>query len=90
MNNIEDTKIHCYTDREENLWFAIDYTGIYLKREDSKPFFNLSKNPHPGLGISHNIVKSILLDKQGNLWIGTDGGGLNLKKKNNSTIKYFH
>ena len=33
-------------------------------------------------GLSHNIVLSLSLDREGNLWAGTDGGGLDrLKRK---------
>ena len=32
-------------------------------------------------GLSHNIVLSLSLDREGNLWAGTDGGGLDRIKR---------
>jgi signal transduction histidine kinase/ligand-binding sensor domain-containing protein/DNA-binding response OmpR family regulator len=89
INNVEDTKIHCFPDREGNLWLTIDYAGIYIKKGKTKPFFNLAKNIKNGRNISYNIVKSILYDKLGNLWVGTDGGGLNCLPENSSIVKKY-
>jgi signal transduction histidine kinase/ligand-binding sensor domain-containing protein/DNA-binding response OmpR family regulator len=89
VNNIEDSKIHCYLDKENNLWLAIDYTGIYLKKDMPKPFLYINKNSANAVSLSNNIVKSILKDKSGNLWVGTDGGGLNYLSNNKSQITYY-
>jgi ligand-binding sensor domain-containing protein len=37
-------------------------------------------------GLSHDLIKSIYQDHQGNTWIGTDGGGLNLLKDGKVSI----
>jgi signal transduction histidine kinase/ligand-binding sensor domain-containing protein/DNA-binding response OmpR family regulator len=77
LDNINDTKIHCYNDFQGNLWLAIDYEGIYFKKRSAKPFYFIQKKVNSSSGLSNNIVKSILLDSKNDLWIGTDGGGLN-------------
>jgi signal transduction histidine kinase/ligand-binding sensor domain-containing protein/DNA-binding response OmpR family regulator len=77
VSNVGDTKIHCYNDIQGNFWFAIDYEGLYFKKRSIKPFYSIQKKANSKIGLSNNIVKSILLDSQNNLWVGTDGGGLN-------------
>lgn len=79
--NTIDSKVHCFEDREGNMWFAIDYVGIFLKNLNVKPFHIIQKNtPGSAFHLSHNLVKSILSDSEGSLWVGTEGGGINLLK----------
>jgi len=47
-------------------WFQADGSCVHIGKDD---------------GLSHNIVLSLLLDREGNLWVGTDGGGLNRIKR---------
>ena len=48
-------------------WFQSDGSCCHITQSD---------------GLSHNIVLSLSLDREGNLWAGTDGGGLDrLKRK---------
>jgi ligand-binding sensor domain-containing protein/signal transduction histidine kinase len=47
-------------------WFQPDGSFRHIGKED---------------GLSHDIVLSLSLDREGNLWVGTDGGGLNRIKR---------
>ncbi|MDB5012557.1 MAG: hypothetical protein JWQ25_759, partial [Daejeonella sp.] len=77
--NTIESKVHCFEDRQGNMWFTIDYVGMYLKNSNVKPFHVIQKNtPRSAFHLSHNLVKSILSDSEGSLWIGTEGGGINL------------
>ncbi len=47
-------------------WFQSDGSCMHIGKDD---------------GLSHNIVLSLSLDREGNLWAGTDGGGLDRIKR---------
>jgi len=47
-------------------WFQSDGSCVHISKDE---------------GLSHNIVLSLSLDREGNLWAGTDGGGLNRIKR---------
>ena len=67
------------------LWLGT-YDG--LNRYDGynfKVFKKEIKNPN---SLSHNFVKSLLVDRQGILWVGTTGGGLN--RYNAQTEQFIH
>ncbi|MEO7989917.1 MAG: two-component regulator propeller domain-containing protein [Chryseolinea sp.] len=87
VDNILDSKITCYIDRDNNLWLGISHIGVYLMKANSKPFYILNKS---NSGISNNSVNSILLDHHKNVWIGTDGGGLNRLSPDFSKVKVFN
>lgn len=89
LENINDSKIHVFDDSKGNLWFGIDYAGIYLKKQTEKPFFCIKKTNNSSFSISNNIVKSILYDSNHNLWVGTDGGGLNCLPRRGKAFKNF-
>lgn len=75
VNNIEKSKVLCYEERNGDLWFGVNYQGLYHKTKPFYPFHHLSLTKHK---LSHHLVKSILLDSKNNLWVGTDGGDLNI------------
>ncbi len=87
LSNIEKAKFFCYEDKTGDLWFGIQYRGIYHKISSVKSFHSIGNSGKASLELSHFIVKSILLDSKGNLWIGTDGGGLNVKWKGASKFE---
>ncbi len=53
--------------------------GTYdgLNRYDGYNFKVFKKEPKNPNSLSHNFVKSLLVDREGTLWVGTTGGGLN-------------
>ncbi|MEX2428594.1 MAG: two-component regulator propeller domain-containing protein [Bacteroidales bacterium] len=62
---------------EDLLWIGTDGNGVY-RYARGKSFQNIRKGGSEERLIGHNIVRSILKDKENNLWIGTRGDGLNL------------
>src|SRR5690606_23184362 len=85
--NVRDSKIICYEDNDHNLWFAIDYLGIFLKKNHIKPFHSVHKNTYgSSLKLSNNLVKAILMDRHSNLWVGTSGGGLHYRAKGQNSF----
>ena len=81
LPNIQKGKVHCYEDRSGDMWFGIQFRGIYHKISSVKPFHTLGNSKKMNLNLSHYIVKSIVKDHEGTLWVGTDGGGINLLEK---------
>ena len=63
-------------DREGNLLVAIYGAGIFwFDAEGKATRLSTSEN------LSHNIILSLYVDREGTLWVGTDGGGLNRVKR---------
>ncbi len=81
LPNIKKTKFHCYEDNLGDMWFGIQYRGIYHKMSSMQPFHSIGNSKKKNLELSHFIIKSVLHDSKDNLWVGTDGGGLNVKWK---------
>src|SRR3546814_10192260 len=46
-------------------------------------------DPNDRSSLSHNHVKSLHLDKDGNLWVGTYTGGLNLLRKGTQAFRHI-
>lgn len=44
---------------------------------------------HDDIGITHNIVYSLLQDRSGVLWVGTNGGGINKMKKPDNSFRFW-
>lgn len=76
-------------DRKGILWFGSDGGGISRMKKESreqgamnkeqrdKRDVNLFTNFTINDGLSSNIVRSIMEDRNGNIWFGTSGGGVN-------------
>ncbi|MBN1926505.1 MAG: hypothetical protein JW798_11775 [Prolixibacteraceae bacterium] len=56
------------------VWVGTNYG---LNRLDGYQTINYISNPLDSLSISSNFIKSLFVDREGNLWVGTIGGGLN-------------
>lgn len=89
LPNIQKGKVHCYEDRSGDMWFGIQFRGIYHKISSVKPFHPLGNSKKMNLNLSHYIVKSVVKDKEGTLWVGTDGGGINLLEKGSKSFRQF-
>jgi ligand-binding sensor domain-containing protein len=60
-----------YPDDHGRLWFCSEYDGIAILRSgDLQPLYRLTERE----GLSHNEVKAIVADRDGNLWLGAHQG----------------
>lgn len=84
VDNVSKSKVLCYEDRLGDLWFGINYQGIYHKVKRVQAFKSLTPS---NSALGQHLVKSILLDSHENLWVGTDGGGLNILTKGSSLFQ---
>jgi signal transduction histidine kinase/DNA-binding response OmpR family regulator/ligand-binding sensor domain-containing protein len=75
---------------EDLLWIGTDGSGVFRYITKGKPFYNIKKGDKLSGSISHNIVRSIIKDKAGNLWVGTRGDGLNMIPHKGSVTKYYN
>ena len=73
-------------DREGFMWFG---TQEGLNRYDGYEFRVYIHDPDDPASLSHDSVKSILVDHQGRLWVGTDGGGLSLLDEAKGTFTHY-
>jgi signal transduction histidine kinase/ligand-binding sensor domain-containing protein/DNA-binding response OmpR family regulator len=78
-------RIRCfYEDSKQNIWICSD-NGLFsynLKSKEIKSHYLEDRT-----GLTDNVVRSVVEDKDGNLWVGTLGGGLNIF---NSSFKRIH
>lgn len=82
---IDNQVISIFEDRFNNLWIAtIKGINIYNRERDN--FFRIESNNKTG-NFAGNALKSLFLDKSGNIWIGGEGSGLSLI--NAGELKHF-
>ncbi len=58
-------------DRQNNLWFAVNYTGLVLRRRDGT--FRVFDTPEY---IPSKMLSCLCLGPDGSLWVGTEDSGL--------------
>lgn len=75
------------TDKKANLWIGTDGNGLYCLNPAGETIDQYKHNRNDASSLSHNKVKSLLLDDDG-LWIGTMGG-LNYLNFSTGKIKRF-
>ena len=77
-----DLSVSCAVEDDVgNLVVGTTKDGVY--RLYNGAWYHIAKPE----GLSHDIVLSLCVDREGNIWVGTDGGGLNrLKLKSFSTV----
>ncbi len=63
-------------DHQGNLWIGGDNGLNFLDRSTHKLSYFLNDPDDPS-SLSYNDIKSLEIDKKGNVWIGTNNGGLN-------------
>jgi signal transduction histidine kinase/DNA-binding response OmpR family regulator/ligand-binding sensor domain-containing protein len=76
-------------DNEGRLWCLIDdRLSSVVYKEDMLHIETVDFEALDFLTLKNNSVKSVFLDKTGNLWVGTNGGGI--YKKTNNTFGFGH
>lgn len=77
------------TDKNNNLWISTDGNGLYYLNSDGETVKQYKHNPNDPYSLSHNKIKSLLLDDDG-LWIGTMNGLNFLHFATGKIRQYFH
>jgi ligand-binding sensor domain-containing protein/methyl-accepting chemotaxis protein len=79
-NGLAHNKVNTiYQDLEGFLWFG---TNEGLSRYDGYSIVNYRHNPKDTTSLKDNIIKSLIVDRKGDLWIGADGRGLMIYDRN--------
>ena len=79
-------RIRCfYEDSKKNIWACSD-NGLYRYslRNRAQKSYHSSDN-----GLTDNVVRSIMEDRNGNLWVGTLSGGLCIFNPDFKCIRYY-
>jgi ligand-binding sensor domain-containing protein/signal transduction histidine kinase len=75
-------------DKGNILWIATAYNGLLkvnTSNGNTKHFQHEPTNPH---SLSSNELKTVTIDRDGNIWAGTTTEGLNKAVKNNSELSF--
>ncbi len=86
INNIENANVHCSMDANGDIWFSVNYIGLYHR---ITPDFNFNSISPQNSALNYHLIRSLLKDDNGNLWIGTDGGGLSIYNTRTQKITPF-
>ncbi|MBN1781681.1 hypothetical protein JW948_11185 [bacterium] len=82
-------KVNCICqDSEGFMWFG---TNEGLSKYDGLSVINFRHDPGDSNSLTDNLIKNLIVDRQGNLWIGVDGRGLmvyNRDQNNFTELKY--
>jgi len=73
-------------DKNGNIWFASNGTGIAIFNRQQKKFTVLN---HANSKLPIDKVQSIYCDHAGRIWVGAQGGGLCLYKPQSQTFEIF-
>lgn len=73
-------------DKNGNIWFASNGTGIAIFNRQQKKFTVLN---HANSKLPIDKVQSIYCDHAGRIWVGAQGGGLCLYKPHSHTFEIF-
>ena len=71
------------------LWIGTDGDGVHKYIMEGNFFESIKKGELSEGNLSHNIVRAIKEDENGNLWIGTRGNGLNFIPVSGAPTKVF-
>ena len=80
LHNIMTSQV--IKDNKDNMWFTTT-NGIYMLPKKSKRVYIVDANH----GLSNNIVKSIIKNKNQQLWLGLDDGQINIISKPGDPIE---
>ena len=61
-------------DGDGNMWVATQYAGLVRVHGDAPDASPIAQRFMTGEGLVHNLIRSMLQDRDGNIWIGTLAG----------------
>lgn len=65
------------TDAYKRVWIGTISDGLQCYDLKHDTLYTWKNREHDGKSLSFNVVRTLFIDRSGNLWIGTDGGGVN-------------
>ena len=74
-------------DQRNWLWLATDHEGLLVVDPQNKEIKQFLSNKFDQTTLSENTVKTLMLDKAGNMWIGAYRNGLNQYIESQAGIK---
>jgi ligand-binding sensor domain-containing protein len=74
-------------DQRNWLWLATDHEGLLVVDPQNKEIKQFLNNKFDQTSLSENTVKTLMLDKAGNMWIGAYRNGLNQYIEKQAGIK---
>ena len=75
-------------DADGNIWAGTE-NGLCRYNEQTKKWKRYYNIPGNQSSLHNSNVRSLCVDKKGNLWIGTNGGGLNRYNKEQDNFTHF-
>lgn len=75
-------------DQDGILWIGTQ-GGLNAFNKETGTFTRYLHNPDDPNSLSHDDVRTILVDRQGIIWVGTNGGGLNRFDKQTGTFTHY-
>ena len=74
---LEDVHITAITeDLDGGIWTGTN-EGLFYLMQEVDSFKHYTHNPDDPQSLSHNEIRSLMVDRNNNLWVGTARGGLN-------------
>ncbi len=87
-NSLNHAPVSAFAEDNKHLWIGTEGGGINcLDKETGK--FSYYVNEKEKNSLSHNNIKSLLIDKNHNLWAGTYTGGLNHYNTKTKQFKHY-
>jgi ligand-binding sensor domain-containing protein len=78
-----------YSDQDNDLFIVIRNKLLIHWNRSQNTFTTYQHDPNNKNSLSSNNIRSIAMDKKGNIWISTDGGGLNVLNKKTGAIQHY-
>lgn len=77
-------------DNDNDLWVYVTNSnfGLFYFNTKTRNVVHINRRA-PGLRLNSDIVRNVVVSKNGLIWVGTDHGGVNLIDKKNWTVKHI-
>ncbi|HGY54083.1 MAG TPA: response regulator [Caldithrix abyssi] len=78
-----------YVSNDRNIWVGLRTNGIKKYDTTTRKFIAFKNDPYNPQSLSHDVIKSILEDDNGNLWVVSIDGVLNKYNPNSATFTRY-
>jgi ligand-binding sensor domain-containing protein/signal transduction histidine kinase/CheY-like chemotaxis protein len=77
-------------DQQGRIWIGTETEGLNLFQPETQSFIHFKHRPGASNGVSNNIIRKIMVAKNGDLWIATMNGLNILDHKTLRFTNYYH